>query len=109
MAFRVKVTAENITYGPTEHEIDKLVAITHAQELISLGYRRTSNAYCMVSRIDRPDWIQVLASKMHLSVADFHNVDGSGVSDHWKDHYVRVYSKDNLTVHPQILRHVPSY
>lgn len=104
---KVKITTDNITYGPKDP--DELTAWTVAGELVNKGYRRTSNAYCMVSRIDRDDWLDVLAKHMRCSVADFYNKDGSGVNDRWRDHYVRCYSKDNLTVHPLIVRQVPSY
>ena len=106
---RCKITLDKITYGPKTEEVDKLVALAWAQDLISQGYRRTSNAYCIVSRIDREDWLTVMAKERHLTIADFHNLDGSGVPDHHRDHYVRVHSKDNHTVHPAILRLIPSY
>ena len=61
------------------------------------GYRCISNKYRIIARIDRDDWLQVMATKMHCSVADYYNMDGSGVADHWKDHYVRVHSTDQIS------------
>jgi translation initiation factor IF-1 len=75
-----------------------------AGDLHSQGYRRVSNKYKLVARIDRDDWLDVLAKEMRCSRADFYNFDGSGISDSWKDHYVRVYSKDQITVSPEIYK-----
>lgn len=99
---KVKISEDDITYGPTEP--DEFLATVYAKELFDLGYRKTSNAYCSVSRIDRDDWLVVLAKERHCSVADFYNVDGSGVGDQHRDHYVRSYSKDVHTVHPAIIK-----
>lgn len=110
IAHKVKIDVSDITYGPKELEIDDpLVVMCHAEELKRLGYRRVSNAYCMVSRIDRDDWLEVMARQLNTCVAHFYNMDGSGVSDRWRDHYIRGHSKDTLTVSPSILRKVPSY
>ena len=106
---RCKISLDQITYGPNTPEIDKLVALMHATTLMKEGYRRISNAYCHVARIDRDDWVTVLAKERFLTIADFHNVDGTGIPDHHRDYYVRVHSKDVLTVHPEISRLVKSY
>lgn len=104
---KYKIETSQITYGSTRPSLEE--AMQTAQELTSLGYRKTSNAYCMVSRIDRDDWLDVLARERHCSRADFYSVDGSGVSDNHRDYYVRVHSKDTLTVHPAVLIHMRSY
>lgn len=73
---------------------DKTVA-----ELIAMGYRRTSNAYGLVTRIDRDDWLEVLAVAMRRAPADFILRDGTGrVSPRWEDYYRRTLSKDTHTV-----------
>jgi hypothetical protein len=55
-----------------------------------------------VARIDRPDWVQVLAKDMKRSVADFYMVDRPHtVSSNWADHYRRCLSKDVLTLEPR--------
>lgn len=105
--FKCKITEASITYGPTDP--DEVAAFLVAGELMQKGYRKTSNAYCHVSRIDREDWLQVLAKEMHCAVADFYSRDGFGVRDNWRDHYVRCYSKDTLTVHPLILKKMKTY
>jgi hypothetical protein len=107
--FKVKIKLDDITYGPKDESVDELTATTFAYELMKQGYRKTSNAYCMVSRIDRADWLEVMARARRCSVADFYNLDGSGVGDQHRDHYVRVFSKDNYTVHPEILRKMKAW
>lgn len=107
--FKCKIKLSEITYGPKDEEIDRLVAIVHAKELMDRGYRRVSVAFCHIARIDREDWLTVLARDRHCSIADFYNVDGSGVGDNHRDYYCRCYSKDSLTVHPSIVRLIPSY
>ena len=105
--FKVKIGPADITYGSWEP--DDVEAFVIAGDLMSKGYRRTSNAYCMVSRIDREDWLDVLASQRGCSRADFYNVDGSGVGDQHRDHYIRVFSKDNHTVSPKVVRLIKGY
>ena len=107
MSFKVKISLDNITYGSKEPT--ELEAILLATELMNKGYRRTSNAYCLVTRIDREDWVEKLARERHCSVADFYNVDGSGIGNQHRDYYVRCHSKDQHTVHPAVLKHIPSY
>jgi hypothetical protein len=105
--FKCKISRDQITYGPitpTEEEAKET-----ALELMQLGYRKTSNAHCMVSRIDREDWLDVLAKERRCSRADFYNVDGSGVGDQHRDHYIRVFSRDNQTVAPEVIRFVKVY
>ena len=107
MNWKVKISEDDVTYGPWDP--DELTAFTIAGDLMIKGYRKTSNAYCMVSRIDREDWLDVLAGQRRCSRADFYNVDGSGVGDQHRDHYIRVFSKDTLTVSPKVLRFMKGY
>lgn len=107
--FKCKIRPENITYGPKTFDIDELTAFTIAGDLMQKGYRKTSNAYCLVSRIDRDDWLDVLAKERFCSRADFYNVDGSGIGNQHRDYYVRVHSQDNLTVSPAILKFMKAY
>lgn len=81
-----------------------------AEDLIALGYRRTSNAFGLVSRIDREDWLEVLAEKMGRSPADFIVRSGPDIgkpSPMWADQYRRCYSKDTLTVDQVTIRLIP--
>lgn len=80
-----------------------------AEELTALGYCVTSRAYGLVSRIDRPDWLEHIATEMRRAPADFIVRDGSGrPSGQWCDYYRRVYSKDTHTVDPERLKQIPS-
>lgn len=99
--FKTKISVDDITYGSKDP--DEVEAFMIAGELTMKGYRKVSNAYCRVARIDREDWLDVLADQRRCSRADFYNVDGSGVGDQHRDHYVRVFSKDVLTVHPRVM------
>lgn len=83
---------------------DELTAFLKAGELTQKGYRKVSNKYQMVARIDREDWLDILAKKLNCCRADFYKLDGTGISDTWKDHYVRVHSQDRLTVGPEIYK-----
>lgn len=103
----VKISRDQITYGPQEPE--HLVALVVANELMEQGYRRVSNAYCEVARIDREDWLEVLARQRNCSIADFYNIDGSGIPNNHRDYYVRVFSKDVLTVAPEVIKLMESY
>lgn len=107
MRMKCKITEDDITYGSKNP--DELLAITTAKHLTDKGYRKTSNAYCIVSRIDNEDWLDILAKSRRCSRADFYNVDGSGIGDQHRDYYIRVYSKDKLTVHPLVLKHMKGY
>jgi len=105
--WKVKIKREDITYGPKEP--DEVTAWVVTGDLMKQGYRKTSNAYCLVSRIDRDDWLDVLAKQRHCSRADFYNVDGTGIGDQHRDHYVRVFSNDKLTVAPEVHRLMKAY
>lgn len=107
MTSKIKVTPDTITFGPWEPDEFELFLLPAV--LIEKGYRRTSRAYSIVSRIDREDWLDVLAEKMNCSRADFYNRNGSGVGDRWRDHYIRCYSADKLTISPALYQKIPGY
>lgn len=105
----IKISEDKITFGPkTLGPLDPFVEMVHVHELTQKGYKRLSNAYCMIGRIDREDWLDVLAEEMHTCRADYYNRDGSGINDDWRDYYIRRHSKDVLTVNPYIHRKIPS-
>lgn len=102
-----KIKPEDVTVGT--YDMGEFEARMLAQDLIDKGYRRTSNAYCHVNRIDRDDWLDVLAKERRCSRADFYNQDGSGIGDQHRDYYVRVHSKDQHTVPPIMIRMIPAW
>ena len=63
--------------------------------LVALGYRRTSRKYGIVSRIDRPDWKEVLARSGYLM--------GPGREGNHADTYRACYSSDKITLEPPSL------
>lgn len=68
-----------------------------AESLIDKGYRRVSNKYRHVSRIDRSDWLEYL-----------HKLGLAGTKGSLADHYRRVYSKDIIIVPLHIFKFIPS-
>lgn len=107
MTFKCKIKSDDVTYGPWEP--DELEMFSIPLGLTRDGYRRVSNAYCRVARIDREDWLDVLAERMFCARADFYCKNGGGVQDNWRDHYIRTFSKDILTVSPAIYNKMKSY
>jgi hypothetical protein len=76
------------------------------EELIRRGYRRTSNSYGMVARIDRQDWIEVLVAETlrNQDVVSIRDNPGS-----FADFYRRCVSRDVKTVSPSsLVRKFPS-
>lgn len=61
--------------------------------LIRYGYRRTSRAHGIVSRIDRKDWKEISRKR------------GCPVDADW---YRRCISPDNLTIPLSIIRYIPT-
>lgn len=80
-----------------------------AAELIAKGYRRTSNKYRMVSRIDRADWLTVLAVHCRRAPADFYEIGAENPSGNWCGFYRRVLSKDTIEgLDPEVFKEIPS-
>lgn len=78
-----------------------------AELLAARGYRRTSGKHCILSRIDRPDWVDVLARALRRSPAEFYEPGESTPSGRWCDSYRRCHSDDKITVSPVIAKLVP--
>jgi hypothetical protein len=97
-----KITEDDITHGPTRETLDEVEVFLHAGELKRQGWIGVSNAYCSLKRIDRDDWVVELAKNLRLTPADFYVPGEDEPAQNWKEHYLRCYSKDELTVHPQI-------
>lgn len=79
-----------------------------AEELIARGYRKTSNAYGHVTRIDRPDWVEFLAGKLGRSVAELYDPKTGKPAGTWADHYRTMYSDDTHTVDFNTTRRIPT-
>lgn len=71
-----------------------------AEELTSMGYRRVSNKYGMVARIDRPDWLRYMREQ-HPNWAD---APVSMIADYYR----RCVSVDVLTVPHEVALGVPT-
>ena len=69
-----------------------------ALRLSRMGYRRVSWAYRMVKRIDREDWVEVLAKYTNRAPADFYVIGEYAPSESWAGFYRRVLSKDCIEV-----------
>jgi len=62
------------------------------EELIAMGYRRTSNKYGIVARIDREDWRDVVVQHTHQTLKTI----ATATPGMWEDFYRRVHSRDTL-------------
>lgn len=99
---KTKITMEHITYGPKDQFLDDTVVFLHAGTLVKEGWYGVSNAYCCLKRVDRDDWVIELARQLRRTPADFYVPGEIEPAQHWKEHYLRCYSEDEITVHPQI-------
>lgn len=99
------MSGENVTfmYGEPIN-----LSVLDAKKLADRGYRRTSTKHRMVSRIDREDWLEVLARHLHRSVAELYIQGTNTISPNWTDYYRRVLSKDTLmNIDPEVHRAIP--
>lgn len=76
--------------------------------LAQRGYRRTSNKYGIVTRIDRADWVEVLAQHLGRSPAELYRPGGAEPEAHWKDYYRRTLSEDSMEIGSQAARLIPT-
>lgn len=99
--------------------------IAYARFLVSKGYRRVSNSYKTVARVDRPDWVQFMYAEVFKHRAncvgqllDFYAgrvLQGFTTDSVLKeaqqaaDHYRRCYSKDKIDDVPsEVFKLIPS-
>jgi|SRR5882724_1660479 len=101
--------------------MDAITAEATAKALAEIGYRRVSHKHHMIARIDRPDWLDVLAAHCGRARADFYimsnpnrNIPGAApyavsdkIGNNWKDFYRRVLSKDVIVVAPEVSKLIP--
>lgn len=105
--FKTKITEKDVTYGPTDP--DEFLTEIFAIELSKKGYQGISNAYCLVGRVDREDWLEVMARARNCAPSRFFMMDGSGVDPREREYYIRAHTKDKLTVHPKIYQRLKTY
>jgi hypothetical protein len=74
-----------------------------AEQLIARGYRKVSNAYGLVARIDREDWKSFLAEKLGLHAAELLEDPA-----HWAALYRSTYSEDVRTVSFETMKRIPT-
>ncbi len=75
-----------------------------AEELIVRGYRRVSNKYGIVARVDRSDWWEALEKYFGRNMP----IRTPNEIAHWADYYRRTLSKDTLELGPEKARSIPS-
>ena len=85
-----------IVRSDMENWVDRLLAVPEAHDLEAQGYRRISNRHCLLSRLDRPDWVDHLPLQLQRSTAEM------------EDFYRRNISKDKITVRTNVSRLVAS-
>ena len=86
---------------PAMHPTPELLEFLEKGEAAQLhekGYICISNKYRIIGRVDRDDWLMVLAKQMNCSPANYYRLDGSGIDPQWKEHYIRVHTEDTLAV-----------
>jgi hypothetical protein len=79
-----------------------------AASLVAKGYRRVSWKHRIIARVDRADFVEVMARDQNRAPADFMQPGSRDCAPNWCDHYRRCYSKDTLTVNPAVLSLIPS-
>ena len=82
-----------------------------AARLVELGYRKVSNRYRIIARVDRHDWVSVMASQLLRAPADFYVPGSDKVEGGWCDYYRRCLSKDCITMPPEdhdVFKLIPS-
>lgn len=62
----------------------------------------------MIARIDRPDWVKVMAKELLRTPAEFYVPGQKNVSANWCDHYRRCLSKDVRTVSVALAKQIPT-
>lgn len=90
-----------------EPQIGTITSDMTAYQIMSMGYRRVSNKYKTVARIDRYDWLDVLAESMNKSPSRFYDKTGK-LDGQWCDWYRRCISKDSHNIPQEIFAQIPS-
>jgi hypothetical protein len=89
-------------------DLREIVANTvEADKLAKMGYRRTSHKHGLIARIDREDWLNVMATALHRAPADFYVPGEPNPSGSWCDYYRRCLSLDIRHVQPGVTKLIP--
>lgn len=78
-----------------------------ATNFINMGYRVISRRHRIIARIDRPDWIYIMAKDLLRAPADFYVPGETAPDSNWCDHYRRCYSKHKAKVSEDVLQFIP--
>lgn len=104
----LKLLQVELEKGIIENRIEELTTTSEpydlANYLISVGYRAISNKHKMVSRVDRPDFVQILAQRLLRAPADFYVPGQDRVTANWVDHYRRGISSDKRSVPDEVFK-----
>ena len=72
-----------------------------ANRLIGEGYRRISRKHNIVARFDSPDWPSILSKY-------FNGRSVSADDARMQDYYLRVITRDQITVSPEVAKEIPT-
>jgi hypothetical protein len=81
------------------------MSLLSPEQLVAKGYRRTSDRYGILARVDREDWKEVL--EKHLGRELPENYEFSA-DEGWADIYRRTLSQDTVQINPELAQQVPS-
>jgi hypothetical protein len=77
------------------------------EDLVKAGYRRVSNKHRLIARIDREDWLTLMAQALKKAPADFYVPGAEKPAGNWCDWYRRCMSRDVLKIDASIIKQVP--
>lgn len=86
---------------PQLRQLDLVVRLRNA------GYVGVSNRHLLIARIDREDWLIVMATALRRAPADFYVPGAKEPAHNWADHYRRCFSGDKMPVTADIYRLMP--
>ncbi|MEX3555092.1 MAG: hypothetical protein VB131_00150 [Burkholderia gladioli] len=79
-----------------------------AKVLTDCGYRRVSRKYCILARIDRPNWTEWLVENTHHTRETIDRMVSSDKFGHLQSYYANVGSRDHIVVSKDISEQVPA-
>lgn len=79
--------------------MEEVEAFIRAGKLYQDGYICISNRFHIVGRIDREDWLELMAKDRFMTLEEFVKLQFD-----FKEYYIRVLSKDTFTVDPQVYK-----